>query len=170
MLGNGKKPEKVLLSAEEQATLPRAGLMRRLAALLYDMFLVVAIWFVLAYAMQLVLGPASTLVDGEIQSDPILSLLYFTMMIASAATFYIWFWQHTGQTLGMIAWRIKVVGIDNRAPDLKSCLIRFFLAWPAFLLAGLGYLWLYIDANNDALHEKLSGNKTILLPKNARPF
>lgn len=165
------KPEKTLLSAEEISRLPRAGLWRRLAALLYDMFLVAAIWMSLGFVLQLLFGPdTSQLVDGEVQTDPVVSLVMFLMMVASAAAFYIGFWRKTGQTLGMIAWRIRVLGTDNRPLGLRQGLIRFFLAWPAFWLLGLGYLWKYMDPQGDAAHERLSGSKTVLMPKHARPF
>lgn len=165
------KSEKVLLSAEEIANLPRAGLWRRMAALLYDMFLVAAIWMSLGFALQLLFGPGtSELVEGEVQTDPVVSRVMFLMMVASAATFYIGFWRKTGQTLGMIAWRIRVLSADNRPLNLQQGLSRFFLAWPAFWLLGLGYLWMYVDPQGDAAHERLSGSKTVLLPKHARPF
>lgn len=165
------KSEKILLSAEEIASLPRAGLWRRMAALLYDMFLVAAIWMSLGFVLQLLFGPeTSQLVEGEVQTDPVVSLVMFIMMVASAATFYIGFWRKTGQTLGMIAWRIRVLSRDNRPPGIRQGLCRFFLAWPAFWLFGLGYLWKYVDPQGDAAHERLSGTKTVLLPKHARPF
>lgn len=165
------RSEKTLLSAEEIASLPRAGLWRRLAALLYDSFLVAAIWMSLGFVLQLLFGPdTSRLVDGQVQTDPVVSRIMFLMMVISAATFYIGFWRKTGQTLGMIAWRIRVLGTDNRPLNLRRGLIRFFLAWPAFWLLGLGYLWKYVDPQGDAAHERLSGSKTVLLPKHARPF
>ena len=165
------KPARVLISQEELATLPRSGLLRRLAALLYDMFLVVSMWLLLGYPLQFLFGAdANQVVDGQVVTNPVLSTLMFAMMVSSATLFYVWFWRRTGQTLGMIAWRIKVVNLDNQPPRVRQCLIRFITAWPAFWLAGLGYLWLYLDANGDAVHERLSATKTVLLPKHARPF
>lgn len=156
---------------EELAGLPRAGLLRRLAALLYDMFLVAAIWICLGFPLQLAFGPdANRLVDGGVEINPVLERLLLVMMISSAAAFYIWFWQRTGQTLGMIAWRIRVLNVDNRLLRPRQGLIRFLAAWPAFWLFGLGYLWRYVDPEGDALHEKLSGSKTVVLPRHARPF
>ena len=40
----------------------------------------------------------------------------------------------------------------------------------AFWLAGIGYFWLYLDKNNDALHDKMSETKVILMPKGHKPF
>ncbi|MDP1933186.1 MAG: RDD family protein [Gammaproteobacteria bacterium] len=148
-----------------------AGLLRRLAALLYDAFLVFAIWMALGFALQFIVGPdTNRLVDGRVETDPVLSMILFIGMTLSAATFYIWFWLRTGQTLGMIAWRIKAVNRDGDLMSLKQGMLRFALAWPAFFCFGLGYLWLYVDHNGDALHDKLSGTRVVLLPKSARPF
>lgn len=172
MFGPGKKkPEKVFLSTEELAALPRCGLWRRMAALLYDMFLVAAIWMSLGFVIQLAFGPGtSELVEGEVRTDPLLSRIMLIMMVVTAAAFYTGFWHRTGQTLGMIAWRIRALGTDNRPIPIRRGLIRFCLAWPAFWLFGLGYLWKYVDPQGDTIHERLSGSKTVLLPEHARPF
>lgn len=169
-----KKVEKRLVSDEELATLPRAGLLRRLAALLYDMFLVGGIWVTLGFIILMLYGlvgdNTSELVDGAVQTSPILSLLQLVMMVTTVTGFYLYFWRRTGQTLGMIAWRIRVINNANQPLTVRQGLIRFFLAWPAFWLAGLGYLWMYIDKQGDAIHETLSDTKTVLLPKQTRPF
>lgn len=169
-----KKIEKKALTPEEIAVLPRAGLLRRLAALLYDMFLVAAIWLCAGYIILFVFGlfadNTSELVDGTVVTHPVLSALQLLMMVSTAMWFYIWFWRRTGQTLGMIAWRIRALRLDNQPITLRQGLIRFVLAWPAFWGFGLGYLWMYVDSNHDAIHEKLSATKTVVLPKHARPF
>ena len=145
--------------------------MRRLAALLYDGFLVAAIWMVLGFILQLIVGTESNqLIDGIVQTDPILDALLFIIMIASSSSFYIWFWIRSGQTLGMIAWRIKVESLNGGLIDFKQGMIRYIAAWPAFFLFGLGYLSIYLDSNRDAAHDKMSCSKVVLLPKSHRPF
>jgi uncharacterized RDD family membrane protein YckC len=159
--------------SEQPVTTQSAGLLRRLAALLYDAFLVAAIWMAMGFALQFIFGPdTSQIVDGRVQTDPLLNAIVFTGEVFTAATFYIWFWRRTGQTLGMIAWRIKAINAngDGGLMSLPQGLLRFALAWPAFFCFGLGYLWLYVDRNGDALHDKLSGTRVIILPKSARPF
>tara|TARA_B110000914_G_scaffold8867_1_gene7315 strand:- start:591 stop:1088 length:498 start_codon:yes stop_codon:yes gene_type:complete len=159
------------LLSEASAHLARAGLMRRLAALLYDGFLVAAIWMVLGFILQLIVGTQSNqLVDGVVQTDPLLDALLFTIMLASGSGFYIWFWTKSGQTLGMIAWRIKVESLDGGLMDFKQGVIRYIAAWPAFFLFGLGYLSIYLDSNGDAVHDKVSRSKVVVLPKSYRPF
>src|SRR5690554_5626546 len=93
-------------ATESDAQRPSAGLLRRLAALLYDAFLVFSIWMILGFLLQFIVGPdTSQLVDGRVQTNLVLDIIVFIGEVGSAATFYIWFWMRTGQTLGMIAWR-----------------------------------------------------------------
>ena len=163
--------DKAPISTQDSADCPRAGLLRRLAALLYDGFLVTAIWFLLGYIMQLIFGTdANQVVDGQVQTNALESNILFALMLLSAAGFYIWFWVRSGQTLGMIAWRLRVQTIDNELLKPGQALLRWLLAWPSFALLGLGYLWLYIDKNKDALHDRWSGSKVIVLPKSHSPF
>lgn len=150
---------------------PTAGLLRRLAALLYDAFLVAAIWMALGFGMQFIFGPDTNhLVDGQVQTDPLLSAILFAGMVLSAAGFYIWFWMRTGQTLGMIAWRTKAVSSNGQPMNLKQAILRFMLAWPSFFCFGIGYLWLYIDKHGNAIHDILSGTQVVVVAKGARNF
>lgn len=158
-------------TAESAARNPSAGLWRRLVALLYDGFLVVAIWFLLGYLLQLIFGSSGNeLVDGVVETDPFREKLLFFLMVSSALLFYTFFWMRSGQTLGMIAWRIRTESAQGGLITANQALIRWLLAWPSFFMLGLGYLWIYVDANGDALHDRLSGTRVVLLPKSHRPF
>lgn len=150
---------------------PSAGLGRRLAAMLYDGFLVVAIWFLLGFVMQILFGSTGNeMVDGEVQTDPLRSTILFLLMMLSAWGFYAWFWTRSGQTLGMIAWRIRTESAAGGLISWQQAVLRWLLAWPAFFLLGLGYLWLYLDPEGNALHDRGSGTRVVLLPKSHRPF
>lgn len=148
-----------------------AGLWRRLAALLYDGFLVAAIWFVLGYVVQAFAGTDSNqLVDGQVQTDPVVDSILFLLMMGSALGFYLWFWIKSGQTLGMIAWRLRLESASGGLITVPQGLLRWLLAWPSFFILGLGYFWLYLDPNGDAIHDRFSGTRVLLLPKSHRPF
>lgn len=152
--------------AELIASYPRAGLFRRLASLLYDGLIVGAIWMLIGFIVQLAVGPdTSQLVAGRVQTDPVLSNILFFLMVASCATFFVWFWTRSGQTVGMLAWRIKVVDRNGRLISMRQAGIRLLLAWPAFFVLGLGYLWLLVDAEGDALHDKISATRVVVLPQ-----
>ncbi len=154
---------------DDAAPPPTAGLPRRLAALLYDAFLVLAIWMALGFAAQFVAGPGiNQVVDGRVQTNPAFGLLLFSLMCASAAAFYTGFWTRGGQTLGMLAWRIRAQSRDGGPLTVRQALLRFLCAWPAFFLFGLGYLWLYFDPEGDAVHDRLSGSRIVVLPRRQR--
>ena len=157
--------------AESAADFPAAGLWRRLAALLYDGFLVVAIWMILGYFIQFLFGTdTNQVVDGRVQTDPLQDTVLFLMMVTSSFTFYTWFWTRSGQTLGMIAWRLRTQQPNGELINMQQAVRRFLLAWPSFLLLGVGYFWLYLDANGDALHDRYSGTRVVLVPRSHRPF
>jgi len=142
-----------------------------MAALLYDAFLVAAIWMLVGFVVELIAGTDSNqLVDGRVQTDPLVSNILFILMLASSSGFYLWFWTRSGQTLGMIAWRIKLVDDHEQLINLRQGIVRFLAAWHAFFLFGSGYLWLYIDTNGDALHDKFSKTRVVVVPKSHRPF
>lgn len=168
------KIERRIITDHELAQLPRAGLWRRLAALLYDMFLVISIWLILGYIIIFAFGlfadNTSVLIEGEIVTPRLLSALQFVMMVSSMTCFYVWFWLRTGQTLGMIAWRIRALDLNNQPMTLRQAMIRYALAWPCFWCLGIGYLYMYVNSSGDAMHEAVSRTKTVVLPKDARPF
>ena len=155
----------------EQGDFPRAGLLRRLASLLYDMFLVTAIWFVLGYLIQFFFGAENNqIINGQIETDPFIDALYFFLMVSSCICFYGWFWMRSGQTLGMLALRLRVVSLTGNPLTLSQILVRWCSAWPSFFVFGLGYFWIFLDRKGDAFHDKLSKSKVIVIPKSQRPF
>ena len=72
----------------------------------------------------------------------------------------------SGQTLGMVAWRIKVLDPQTRDyPDFKQAVVRFITALPAGLLLGAGYWWMYVDAEKRTWPDRLSNTVVVHFPK-----
>ncbi len=109
-----------------------ANLLRRLMALLYDVFLLFAI--TLGYGAFLLL--IKILFNGTqdletLQPGLVMQILSFIGWLAALAGYYFICWRKQGQTLGMKAWRIKLQQPDGNMATPKQCLIRTVLA--AFL-------------------------------------
>lgn len=138
------------------ADLPRAGLLRRLAAILYDALLAAAVLFL---AVALVLP----LTDGEaVQAgNPLFTSYLFLVLFL----FFAWFWIHGGQTLGMRAWRLRVQTRDGRPISWGQAMLRYLMAWVSLLAGGLGYLWLLVDRDNETWHDRFSDTVMVVLPK-----
>lgn len=138
----------------------RTGLLRRLASWVYDLVLLFAI--VLIGSL-----PAVWLNGGAIVPGSPLYLPYLLYLLLLVWGFYAWFWTHSGQTLGMKAWRVRLQKRGGGAADLRSVALRL-LATPLSLLpAGAGYLWLLFD-DGLAWHDRLSGTELVTLPRATR--
>ncbi len=138
------------------------GILRRLAAMLYDGLLLVALWFV-ATALLL----AAT---GGHLADPDRPLwLLYTLrasLLLVALVFFTGFWTNGGQTLGMRAWRLKLISASGDPVNWRQAVRRFAAAIPSIGAIGLGLLWMLLDPEQCAVHDRLSGTRLILLAKN----
>jgi len=144
---------------------PAAPIWRRLAALLYDRFILLAISFLYGAAATL----AGTLA-GWHQTDyqPMFRHWAFTLgWVLVLTAFYLWFWHKSGQTIGMRTWRLKLVTSDNHlhTPDWRLCALRAMVAPPAIALGGIGYWYKLIDGQARSLHDRLSKSHVIEVPK-----
>ncbi|HIJ23938.1 MAG: RDD family protein [Gammaproteobacteria bacterium] len=132
--------------------LPNVGLLRRLFAIFYDSLLLLALLFVAA-----ALGTLFT--DGE-ATDPGNPLMS-TWLFFVSFFYFAWPWMNTGQTLGMKTWRIRLERIDGKPLTLWHLLLRFITAIPSIGIAGLGLLWMLIDKDQLALHDKFSETRLV---------
>ncbi len=146
--------------------LPPAALWRRLAAIIYDSFLVFAIWIIIAYLVLYAFGitEARTVEGNVVVLDPLYKNTLFAAMLISAYLFFGWFWTHSGQTLGMQAWRIKVQNADGSAINWLQTLLRLGCAPVALLLAGIGYFWMLFDREKRTWPDLLSRSVIVKLP------
>lgn len=136
------------------------SLLRRFAAMLYDGLLVVA---VVAVVNAIALGIVVMLSAGEQRLlSPHLVQVITTLSIVG---FFCIFWLKNGQTLGMQAWRIKLVGFHGQPLTLARAVIRCIGAALSFGCLGLGYLWCLVDRRKRYWHDYLSRTELILLPK-----
>ena len=133
-----------------------AGFIRRFGALIYDWLSIIAIWF-LQTALLLPFTQGEALPEQGLAHWAYLALLYST-----ALGFFLFFWHRNGQTLGMRAWRIRLVGEQGTTPALRNLLLRALWAAPSWGLAGLGTLWLYIDPQRRAWQDRFSQTRLIL--------
>ncbi|MCG6965619.1 MAG: RDD family protein [Chromatiaceae bacterium] len=141
----------------ENAAIP--SLWRRLAAIFYDCWLVAAIWLLGATVDTF----ARTGLDSAAEGSHLLLQLY---LLVSPALFFGWFWTHGGQTLGMRAWRLKLLDNHGDPVGWRQALIRYAAAWLSLAVLGLGYLWVWIDRDGRAWHDRLSHTRLVMLQKN----
>lgn len=135
---------------------PSAGLIRRIGSLLYDWILVIALWFVETAALL-------PFTHGEALPGQGLAHWAFQGLLAlTALGFFVFFWLRKGQTLGMRAWRLRLVDDAGATPSVSRLIRRALWAVPSWGLAGLGVLAMYIDPERRALQDRMSGTRLIV--------
>jgi uncharacterized RDD family membrane protein YckC len=138
------------------APLPTPGILRRLASMLYESLLLVAVLFLASFLfVGLTLGSTAPLVRTVFQA----------YLLAVVAAYFIWFWLRGGQTLAMKTWHLRLVNADGTALNLRQAALRFLLALPCVLL-GIGMLWAFFDRERQFLHDRLARTRIVLTADN----
>ncbi len=134
---------------------------RRFAALLYDGIVILAPLIFFTWAAVWLAGGRALLRDsvGSLWAD-----LYRSGLFAIVAGYFVLNWVHSGQTVGMRAWRLHAVDPRGRRLTWWAAISRFFWSIVAWTPAGLGVLWLYVDAEGIALQDRMSDSRIVYLP------
>jgi len=161
-----------------------ASIIKRLLAMFYDSFLLIAVLFLAMAVMLLVTG------GYQFQAGNPLVTIY---LLAVSYVFFGWFWTHGGQTLGMRAWKLRVQQRAGETITWRQAAIRFFTALPAWVMLFIGIalvvdiplpthawldqfsgkaawlillagiVWLVIDQWPDGWRDRLSGTRVVRL-------
>jgi uncharacterized RDD family membrane protein YckC len=118
---------------------------KRIAATVYDLFLLLGVWF-------LVGSIALWANNGEVL-NPWLGL---TLVFISTWSFYAYFWTHGNKTLGMAVWKIEIYSEDGKNLTIKQVTIRFIANLLIVFFAGLPLLQIYFSKNGKSISDHLS--------------
>jgi uncharacterized RDD family membrane protein YckC len=143
----------------DQTDIKQASLIRRIAALIYDLLIVIAILFVVS-------GIGLLINHNDMIPEPLYRSLHQSFLFLSVFLFYGYFWTRSGQTIGMMAWRIRVQTVEGYSLSWKHALIRFFTAGASLACLGLGYLWMLFSDQHLTWHDQVSNTRVVqLAPK-----
>ena len=143
---------------DNPAELKPASLGRRLGAMLYDFMIVVAIWMVVgAVAVTLNGGEAPDTANGRAAQQFVLFLVTYL--------FFAYCWTRNGQTLGMLAWRLRVQKMEGRTLNWSESLKRFLGAGFSMLILGAGYWAMLFGDERLTWHDRWTESTVVLLPK-----
>ena len=132
-----------------------AGLFRRLFAVFYDCFLLIAILFIVS-------AIATALNNGKaVEPGDTLYPVFVFIIFGLSYLYFAWFWIHGGQTLGMKTWQIELQSDNQETIGWKISAIRFISAIFSWGVFGLGFLWALFDKKNRCWHDLSS--KTLLI-------
>ncbi len=138
----------------------RAGFGRRVAALVYDAFLLTALLMIFT-AAALFFTHGAAVVPATAGNWAYVYRLGLVLVIAG---YYALNWRRSGQTLGMRAWRLRTVSDSGQTLSWSAVILRECFGVIAWAPAALGVLWLYLDPDRLALHDRLSKTQVVHLP------
>lgn len=141
--------------------LPTASLTRRLAAMLYDAMVILALYILLG-------GLLVTAVSKLQGSDELLRLspaMSMTILFSFAFLYYSHSWRRGGQTIGMKAWRIRLTTLDAKPVRLSHCMLRTGIGFFSLILGGFGFWWALFDKQQRSWHDMASLTRVVFIPK-----
>jgi uncharacterized RDD family membrane protein YckC len=142
---SGAVPAAAGYAAPIAADLPRAGFWIRMAALLLDVVLV-------GFAMSLLHNPIG---DFHI----VILAIYGAVM-----------WKLRGTTVGGIVFDLHVVRVDGRPLDWETVVVRALGCFLSLAVVGLGFIWIALDDNHQAWHDKIAGTLVVRAKRNGAPL
>ena len=135
-----------------------APLLARIAAMIYESLLVIAVVFVASFIIIPIVGEMHLPWQRYFFQVYILSILF---------GYFSAFWLRSGQTLAMKTWRIRLVNRAGGPLSFKQAALRFVLALLGLLLGGIGFWWALIDRDRQFLHDRIVGTRLIRVPRKA---
>lgn len=135
----GAAPRAHVISDMDAVALPRARFWVRMGALAIDAVMV-------------------AILVGMINSGGELWLL-------ALATYGAVMWKLKGTTIGGIVFGLRVVRRDGRPIDWATAIVRALACFLSLVVAGLGFIWIAIDDEKQAWHDKIAGTVVVTMPK-----
>lgn len=128
------------------------GLLRRLAIMLYDALVVLAL-LIVATALAMLAGFESATALQDWGYTLYLLLVWFLYLA--------WCWRKGGMTVGMRAWRVRIRDTEGNLPGWWHCMVRFITSFLSAAVAGAGFIWSLFDSRKRCWHDMLS--RTLLV-------
>lgn len=128
------------------------GIGRRLASMLYEALLLVAVLFTAAFIFVAIARDATS---------PGIRPIFQLYLASVVAAYFLWYWLHGGQTLPMKTWRLRLVSADGNPISLKQACLRFALA-AIGIASGLSIIWALFDRDRQFLHDRLADTKLVM--------
>ncbi|MCO1333736.1 RDD family protein [Microbulbifer sp. OS29] len=151
--------------------LPIAGVGPRLAALVYDLLILMGLMVIYGFIAMMV---ASTVVGLNCQPEtmdynPCVGGPIFQLGALVVITgYYFWSWRAAGQTVGMRAWRLLLASPNGMQLTWRQCILRAIVAPLSIACLGLGYFSAWARSDKATWHDLISESQVRVLPKKTK--
>jgi len=158
-------PQTAANSNEKQSLKPLpdsmyCSLMRRLLVMFYDSVIMFGL-LMLASTVALPIGGVEKLAFRD---------FWFTTWLFGVCFLYLaGCWRYGGMTVGMRAWKVRLLSADGQKLSWPKCLLRFFVGMVSLAAFGVGFLWALVDQKKRGWHDLAADTLLILTPTGAKP-
>lgn len=130
-------------------------LARRLMVILYDSFAVIAIAFLITVLW--VTGNSGEAITPEQMAYP----LYLVSLFMAAWFYFAISWRKGGSTLGMRAWKVKLLTEGGNQIGWGVSLLRFCAAWLGFVFFASGFILSLLRKDRACWHDLISKSRLV---------
>ena len=162
-----------------------AGVVRRLAASLYESLLLAALALAVGFALLPGLNAAPALPADE-RALPLLTpaaqAISFGCLFAFLGAYCVWGWSGGRRTLPMKTWRLAMESIEGTPVSLSRAALRYAACWigPALAigayvelrplgygrwavaLLAVNYAWALVNSDRQFLHDRVAGTRMVV--------
>jgi len=154
----------------ESYTVDYAGFWIRLAAMLVDgLILGVVVWvfnglWPMAFGLGWMGGTAgATISYGEVGG--VFWVLAVLVPFLIVVAYFIGLWGWRGQTVGMMALRIRIARFTGEAITWVDAVMRFLGFIISVLFVFIGHFWIAFDSRRQGWHDKIAETFVIRIPR-----
>ncbi len=134
------------------SVLPPCGLGRRLLVMIYDSVVIIAI---------LMAAAAMGLLFGQSQKVALHDPVYTAYLVVFWFLYLAWCWRCGGITLGMRAWKVRLIADGSDQVSWKQCSIRFLMSLVSATALGVGFLWALFNPRKLTWHDSVSRTRLV---------
>jgi uncharacterized RDD family membrane protein YckC len=144
----------------EEFALEYAGFWIRFGAGIIDLFILLAVPYSICLTVYKFSGFTIQAVHINISIIATCFVLWFLLIIAYFAGFWVW----RGQTPGKMATGIKVIRTDSSPVAVQSALLRYLGYLVSTVTVFAGFIWIAFDSRKQGLHDKIADTYVVKLP------
>ena len=161
----------------------RAGVIRRLAASLYEILLLAALALVVGFALL----PAAPSLPADERPLPLLKptpqAISFGCLFAVFGAYCAWGWSGGRRTLPMKTWRLAMESAGGAPVSISRAALRYVACWIgpglavaayaglrplgygrwAVALLAVNYAWALVNSDRQFLHDRIAGTRLVVL-------
>jgi len=152
-ISNSKQREKDLNSADGAPVYCR--LLRRLMVILYDSFAVLSISFLLT-ALWVTGNSGEAVTPGQTVYP-----LYLASLFLAAWFYFAISWRKGGATLGMRAWKVKLLTDTGDKISWMGSMLRFCAAWLGLIVFASGFILSLLRKDRACWHDLVSHSRLV---------